>query len=89
MMELLERGDQAEAEAEREILELSRPVLIGKRTLRWDGFIKFFTGGLDQMLWRWFGADVEVARAREQQALKRPARKPTSKASGNDLPPSL
>lgn len=65
--ELLLRGDEKEREVAQRFLEESRPVLVAGKRLGWDGFWRQLAQGFDSFLWRWFGGDVDVARAQEAQ----------------------
>lgn len=74
-------ADIREKEAARDFLQSSRPIITAKHKLPWDGFWSSIAQRIDGALWRWFGGDVEVARAREiSNALPHPSGKRSSPA---------
>lgn len=84
--QLLVRGDDREREVAKEFLAQSRPQLVAGKSLAWDGFWRRLAGGVDSLLWSFFGGAVSVARAQEEERAKRRPR-PT-KTSSNDRPDS-
>lgn len=75
--ELLVRGDALERETTERFLAESRPQLVAGKSLAWDGFWRRLAGGVDSLLWSWFGGSVDVARAQEEDRAKRRPRRPT------------
>lgn len=85
----LKDADANERKVSSELLELSRPHLVAGRRLPWDNFWAALARGFDGILWRWFGSDVEVARAQEEEAKRRKARRASAsppQPENNDQP---
>lgn len=75
----LKDADANERKVSSELLELSRPHLVAGRRLPWDNFWAAIARGFDGILWRWFGGDVEVARAQEEEAQRRKTRRASTR----------
>lgn len=75
------QADRKEKETAQQFLEGSRPRITTRHRVPWDRFWSSIAHGIDGVLWRWFGGDVDVARAREL-SITRPGTRSRSKKSG-------
>lgn len=64
-IQIMEETDRSERKRLDELMSLTRPDIIAGRRLPWDRFWRAISSGIDGILWRWFGGEVDVARARE------------------------
>lgn len=86
-------ADRKEKETAQQFLEGSRPRITTKHRVPWDRFWSSVAHGIDGVLWRWFGGDVDVARARELSSTRhgprsRPKKSGTKTPQQKDRDPS-
>ena len=91
---LIQKLDVKERETEKEFIEMSRPNIVGSHRLNWDGVFNKVAGFVDNLMWKFYGKDVDYHKqqeakrlAQKQKETKRAARKSDATSTPDADPP--
>lgn len=70
---------------EQQWIEKTRPTL-GKYTIPWDGFVRWFVGLGDRLLWNWFEEDIKHSQQWEKKMREKREKEAQNDPPKNQLP---